>query len=855
MLKNYKCIGVVYFHTCLIVTSHSLAMATEESKPRPPQFGTSSFGLNVTSSNGLSSSSSTSFGMNSNSNSSSFQALALEQQSGQVAVSASTSLSNDFSATTSSEERLFSSFRQSSNNIVQQPQKAPPWLCIFGPPFRQSTFTATPKDILYNPFSWPSNNLTQEKGNEPPQKAPLPIPVKHTVEPDPQPVPLMQCTLSSGGGPSYQGKRKLQECKAIDSPILRAQMGPEIVQNIQLPNRKRVARATQSNAPNLYQNVIKRHEYSNLLEKMGKACHGIKNDPQYIKFQELSLDNQINQVITFQTLTAEELQVHWQLVYDTMSHLREYEPECEVYGYGSIITGFKSCLYSPVFHSVDLEFSVAVSPSFNHVSPEVIFNALADCAYSFLNRKKRQNTKFIKLRHNRSNLTCELSFQGRLPKHDTSMLIKYCSEVSPEIRSFFAVLRHWAIAHQIIGNAPNNLSEYNVFMLGFVYLVDERKLVQPVNELVAKDIIKKTIINSTSTTTVPNQSETGSNDNVDAGFGQVVIEMMTEFCDKYAKLDFSSVVISPYAGKVIPREWFKPGNHNKLPEALQNVKANWQDLSLASPICVQDPYVLEHNMCWDRNRGATERLKNKCLKTYNILSGKEKEDFKLLDLFMPDCQQKQEIVNTRKKRKARNCNKNGCSEPRKVESAIGIEKDLFRLAVTGKVNVNNNVAVVVQTKTKIVFSIDGEFVDLYLGSIGGSKILEELCDNLLKSKMFTLWNEFCMDFFSKMITEGLKLSVLSDPKEKVIQVTYPFWQGRAELIQYGDKNPIEIEKKQTDVIIKYFETMKQDSSGDSNEDTDSKADVFSEFVMPVVVDVVKNEAPRLEISLQVKKYN
>lgn len=505
-----------------------------------------------------------------------------------------------------------------------------------------------------------------------------------------------------------------------------------------------------------------------LFQYMLKPTFNLTNQlAPYNQLVEMPLNVQIDKLVESQKLTPEQLRIRWQLAFDLLYLLRYHYPTCEVYGIDSVLTHFKkadSCLSCDVQLYVDLtgsELTFEDTTSLQSIIQQVksILGAHrcphrhGDGFRSFIKMfiKKEKNDKVIQFMHEPSQLTCQLTFQSQLPAK-RSQLIRYCIKLDPRISKFIGVLRYWGQYHDLCddGNhGANKISEYALFLLGLVYLMEEKKM-PPVANL-PTDLLKPP---SHQKDSLDNNSATGEN------VGGAVIQFMKGFCEKYANLDFKTVVVVPFTGKINSRHAFGLTNQGNVPVSV----------IMGAGVCI-DPFDFKINVfeCKDI-KVALQSFQVACKKTVKVLeeNGGHQDQKSIVDLFITRPQPK----NTQ----------------------------MVALKMT------NDFALVYMTKLASA--------DKMLDSF--SSVLKT---GMMRNKLFNLWKKFAEEFILEIFPTGFKLPTVEEKFDggnanvnnlkKLYRVSYPFWErlGATELKEedYQCQDPIQVEKiKSTAILVNYL---------------------------------------------------
>ena len=246
-----------------------------------------------------------------------------------------------------------------------------------------------------------------------------------------------------------------------------------------------------------------------------------------------------------------------------------------------------------------------------------------------------------------SGVSCDLSFKNKNAVYN-SAFIKELISIHGIILHFTFIIRYWALrqslAGGVVGSGGLRINNYALTMLVIFFLQSE-KIVPSVRKL-------QEGISEEESTTVGgwqfgyNKKEMDMLKHNMAKYFEKTWkwkEMLCRFFKFYLNFDYENNVISPYAGKGIPRNTFKDialsvkvVNGETLPSEIckdvsvmdnENMISYWTQvkdgdkylLSLTTPLCLQDPF--EHNFCVSRgfNKVGILNWRNHCLVAFVYL--------------------------------------------------------------------------------------------------------------------------------------------------------------------------------------------------------------------------------------------
>ncbi|XP_033124193.1 speckle targeted PIP5K1A-regulated poly(A) polymerase-like [Anneissia japonica] len=199
----------------------------------------------------------------------------------------------------------------------------------------------------------------------------------------------------------------------------------------------------------------------------------------------------------------------------------------------------------------------------------------------------------VKFCHSQSGLMCDISINNRLALRNTE-LVSFYGKLHPVVRPLVFTIRQWAKVKQIAGNvgAGPKLTNYALTLLIITYLqMEEVKVLPSVDELEAANENGEQIIDGWNCSfsldvdvlkSVPKK--------------QSIENLLIGFYKFYAMVDFSSNVICPRKGQIVPVHIFQ-----KEASGLTN------EFKFGS-LNVQDPLELSHNVAGNVNEKTTKRL-------------------------------------------------------------------------------------------------------------------------------------------------------------------------------------------------------------------------------------------------------
>eukprot|EP00092_Neocalanus_flemingeri_P000999 GFUD01001066.1.p1 GENE.GFUD01001066.1~~GFUD01001066.1.p1 ORF type:complete len:409 (+),score=64.65 GFUD01001066.1:100-1326(+) len=281
---------------------------------------------------------------------------------------------------------------------------------------------------------------------------------------------------------------------------------------------------------------------------------------------------------------------------------------CLVYPYGSTLNGVG-------FSDSDLDLYVDLGFSGDTVK---ISKILAK-GTEFVNIEAIPNARvpIVKAVHFSSGINCDLSFGNKASLWNTEF-IRFCCLSDPRVRPLIMVVRYWGRMHGLVGREGNvRLCNYALTMMVIAYL---QQIPCPILHSVQQ------LLTITDVDLAPSSfsSHLLSKAHILPLLGKntdSISDLLLGFFNHYHSFDYSSNVISIFLGRTCSREQLSAGNLFKS----------------SNPVCVQDPFELDFNICRNMNEKALGLLKCRFYegskKTRKLLTSQESTS--LATLFHP----------------------------------------------------------------------------------------------------------------------------------------------------------------------------------------------------------------------------
>ncbi|KAG5320509.1 STPAP polymerase, partial [Pseudoatta argentina] len=213
----------------------------------------------------------------------------------------------------------------------------------------------------------------------------------------------------------------------------------------------------------------------------------------------------------------------------------------------------------------------------------------------------RSRTPIIKVKHRSTGLQCDISFTKSLSV-ENSKLIRSFNTAYPSCQKLILFLKKWLSLANLSG--PDGMTNYALVWLVIFYLQVKLKIPS------IADLIK-----SHNQSKIISGWETGVSDAILINVPQQSIhELLLGFFEYYGGFDYMHLVVCPLLGETCQKKAFAkvsilPNSMALYIVQLQGDKPEY--FRIDSPMCVQDPYDLSHNLT-----KAVSILTLKCFKHY-----------------------------------------------------------------------------------------------------------------------------------------------------------------------------------------------------------------------------------------------
>ncbi|CAL8141311.1 unnamed protein product [Orchesella dallaii] len=520
------------------------------------------------------------------------------------------------------------------------------------------------------------------------------------------------------------------------------------------------------------------------------------------RFTALQLSAQLQEFVAAQTLSFDDMRVRWQFVLDMHVVLRKHYPKCELYAFGSLLTGLGD-ISSDIDVYVDLTGEDG-NPS-NALSKRLSSQQALASVKNILSKSScpHQRNRFvkniiavrsaripiIKLTHATTNVNCDISFENRLSVQNTK-LMSLCIKLDPRVFPLMVLIRFWGKYHQLTGSSL--IKNYALMLLVLVYLV-KAKVLPPIALL---QRLKASERQRNGQTANPNEIEgwdASFCENismikshfkalpVESSFTQnpapTLIKMAQEFFELYGNTDLSSVVVCTLTGEILPKEDFLPGNEERLQARLDRYKT-WavqqernKRLNIRNTyLCIQDPFLLSFNVGCVTPLGTLLRFQIGCIKTAEVLKNANNLN-SLLDVFVripPHIGERKFMRVYKAGFKSEEIKKeiklafgaNSEEETKLIQSKSSFVKLPKHLGMFEGLIDERDMKIAAKKpkwETFIDLSVDKDFESIFITEMTRCRIQEARIR--MFEIMYSLWMVFAQEFLEEIFRSGLKLEV------------------------------------------------------------------------------------------------
>jgi len=315
-------------------------------------------------------------------------------------------------------------------------------------------------------------------------------------------------------------------------------------------------------------------------------------------------EDQINAAVEFTELTQEDIEDRNQMCINiSRTFARSGFPGCVVSPFGSTVNGlgFRGCDLDVYIDLGELPWAPSPNNPLMQV-PVTMTEVQRVRVAAKLLREIPQCTKIhpitaarvpiVKFVHRMSGIHCDISFKNRASVLN-SEFIRFCTEIDSRVRPLMVAVRLFCKRHDLAGGGGGlRISNYALTMLVIYFLQQlEKPVLYTVHTLQQLIGDQKEMINGWNCAFSSDISKLAALPVNKQG----ILELLCGFFRFYSSLDLSSVVLSPYIGCSMDKSTIStnlPKEFDGLPGFLGE-----KGLHLDKPMCLQDPFELDHNVC------------------------------------------------------------------------------------------------------------------------------------------------------------------------------------------------------------------------------------------------------------------
>lgn len=381
----------------------------------------------------------------------------------------------------------------------------------------------------------------------------------------------------------------------------------------------------------------------------------------YRKFIGLPFELQLECFRKSYLLPPRQTLARWQLAVDVFHILRLWFTQCQVYVFGSVLTGLNDPT-SDVDLYVDLFGDDGVFLE-THQRKDFVSRKLQGDLESIMRFAKCPHTgrnfaqlvqplgsrvRFVRFQHCVSKAKCDISFWNRISVQN-SKLIKFYMSYDPRIELLLVFLRYLSKLHGISGELK--IKQYALSLLVVVFLT-KNKFVPSVHflqNIAGQERLKQGITQNPDEFSGDDASFCESREIVDRYFtpvpicpdssdppGREFLDLVAQFCEMYAFMDFSDVVVCPLVGDTLKKEDFRSMKPENIPDSMKPKLEKFKKFEHDRPLCIQDPFTLSFNVGGVAGGDDVKKFVSVCKSVYNKISNNGGDEVRsILDLFCP----------------------------------------------------------------------------------------------------------------------------------------------------------------------------------------------------------------------------
>ncbi|KAJ6642050.1 Terminal uridylyltransferase Tailor [Pseudolycoriella hygida] len=279
--------------------------------------------------------------------------------------------------------------------------------------------------------------------------------------------------------------------------------------------------------------------------------------------------------------------VFQKILYDINMVLSQRFKNFEIYPFGSSVCGL-------AFKNSDFDIYVDIKEL-----PDKLKKTVSRIIYQTIDTMKRFNTfeqtvaivnakiPLLKCVHVNTGFSCDFSFTSPMGRYN-SLIIRNILYLDQRIHPLLLILKHWMKTRNLLGTGK--ITSYCLIMM-VIYYLQHVRILKPLAIFQAQ--IPRFIVDNY-WNLAWNTSMTNRFNNCP---DQTVSSLLRGFVNFYKDFDFQSQIICPLYGQTLSRETFMTKPPPEFEAYNQYMRTDGASpLNLHHPMCVQDPFALNHNI-------------------------------------------------------------------------------------------------------------------------------------------------------------------------------------------------------------------------------------------------------------------
>lgn len=297
------------------------------------------------------------------------------------------------------------------------------------------------------------------------------------------------------------------------------------------------------------------------------------------------ITKQMNLLYNYYKLTAEELELRSLMCQLIQSVLEEVYEGCQIKMFGSSVNslGMTNCdvdLTMIINETVEKEVEILTN------TREVLQKVAPGCKHvTLVNSTKHCN--IVTFFHTQAKVNVDLSLNNRLALANTELMLQYIN-LHPLILPLLFTLRIWFKSHDLTGRKSHQISNYALTIMFIHYLQQNDVLpwLQSCHHEKTNNTVESWDCSFCKQCTVNNVSKLDEN-------------CLTGFFNYYLSLDLTKYAVTIHSKDLITQ-------HQCKEIAIENLY--FDDLKLETPLVVQDPFKLSHNITQNVNISGLQNI-------------------------------------------------------------------------------------------------------------------------------------------------------------------------------------------------------------------------------------------------------